>query len=89
MIYLYFYRQEQANPRHFRLCEVRFYKLIHQVYYNEEAMKSHRETEHFIRFNNACEKYLFEPRTRCVFDSICPEEKIWIADVEKDILSVY
>ena len=47
-------------------------------------MKSHRETKHFIRFNEACEKYLFEPRTRCVFDSICPEEKVWIADVEKE-----
>ena len=54
------------------------------MYYNEEAMRLHRETPHFIRFNNACEKYLNEPRTRCIFEGICPEEKLWVADVEKE-----
>ena len=47
-------------------------------------MRLHRETPHFIRFNNACEKYLFQPRTRCIFEGICPEEKLWVADIEKE-----
>ena len=52
-------------------------------------MQTHRETPHFIRFNTKCEEYLQEPRTRCVFESIFPEEKIWVANVEKNELSVY
>lgn len=51
-------------------------------------MQTHRETPHFIRFNGKCEEYLQEPRTRCVFESIFPEEKIWVANVEKNELSV-
>ena len=55
------------------------------MYYNEEAMKSHRTTPHFLRFNQLCDVLLAEPRTRCVFDSICPEdESLWKANVEKE-----
>ena len=52
-------------------------------------MQTHRETPHLIRFNSKCEEYLQGPRRRCVFESIFPEEKIWVANVEKNELSVY
>ena len=48
-------------------------------------MKSHRTTPHFIRFNAMCDQLLAEPRTRIVFQSICPEdEALWKADVKKE-----
>ena len=46
-------------------------------------MKSHRATSHFQRFNQMCDKYLSEPRTRTVYESVCPDDSLWIAPVEK------
>ncbi|OAO13735.1 Antibiotic biosynthesis monooxygenase [Blastocystis sp. ATCC 50177/Nand II] len=66
--------QDRNDQRHFRLCE---------VYYCEEAMKAHRETPHFQRFNKMCDELLVEPRTRFVFDSICPVDDLWIVDKAK------
>ena len=57
--------------------------MIIKVYVNEEAMKKHRETPHFKRFNEMCDQYLCEPRTRTVFESICPDDELWVAHVSK------
>ena len=55
------------------------------MYYNEEAMKSHRATPHFIRFNSMCDKYLSEPRTRTVYESVSPADPLWIAPTPKTL----
>ena len=46
-------------------------------------MKAHRETPHNQRNNKMCDELLVEPRTRFVFDSICPVDDLWIVDKAK------
>ena len=51
--------------------------LLVEVYRNEAAVASHKETAHYNRWREAVEPLLAEPRTRIVYRNVSPGEGGW------------
>ena len=51
--------------------------LLVEVYRNEAAAASHKETAHYSRWREAVEPLLAEPRTRIVYRNVSPGDDGW------------
>ncbi len=48
-----------------------------EAYYNPEGHAKHRETEHYNTWNAKTADWLFEPRTRAVYQNVSPPDQDW------------
>jgi (4S)-4-hydroxy-5-phosphonooxypentane-2,3-dione isomerase len=60
--------QDQADPARFRLVE---------VYRDEAAVASHKETPHYAAWAEAVGALMAEPRTKGVYRNVFPDEHGW------------
>lgn len=60
--------QQQDDPTRFTLVE---------VYYAEEGIAAHKETEHYARWREAVTDMMAEPRVGIRYDNIYPQDDGW------------
>src|SRR5690348_15847665 len=60
--------QEKDDPTKFVLAE---------VYRAPEAHASHRETEHYKKWNDKAADWMVAPRTRTIYRSVSPTDQEW------------
>lgn len=60
--------QEAENPTRFMLIE---------AYRNAEAPAAHKETSHYMKWRDAVESMMAEPRTNRKYVEISPDESGW------------
>lgn len=60
--------QQKDDPTRFSLIE---------IYRDEDAPAKHRESSHYLRWRDAVEPMLVEPRTRVTYDIYFPPQAEW------------
>ena len=60
--------QQKDDPTRFSLIE---------IYRDEDAPAKHRESSHYLRWRDAVESMLVEPRTRVTYDIYFPPPAEW------------
>lgn len=60
--------QQLDDPNRFVLVE---------VYRTKEDPARHKETSHYIKWRDAVEEMMAEPRTSVKYDNVFPEDKGW------------
>jgi len=60
--------QQKDDPTRFSLIE---------IYRDEDAPAKHRESSHYLRWRDAVESMLVEPRTRITYDIYFPPPAEW------------
>jgi (4S)-4-hydroxy-5-phosphonooxypentane-2,3-dione isomerase len=51
--------------------------VLVEVYRNADATAAHKATGHYNRWRETVEPLLAEPRTRTVYQNICPDDAGW------------
>ena len=62
------FTQQQDDPTRFALVE---------AYRTPDAPAAHRETAHYLKWRDAVEPMMAEPRQRILYDSIFPDPESW------------
>jgi autoinducer 2-degrading protein len=51
--------------------------LLVEVYRTKEDSARHKETEHYMRWNDTVAEMMAAPRTKKIYDNVFPDEKGW------------
>ncbi len=62
------FMQQADDPTRFTLVE---------VYRNQEATVSHKETAHYLAWREKAEPLMAEPRTRVIYSNLFPPDQGW------------
>lgn len=62
------FMQQQDDESRFVLVE---------VYRSKEAQAAHRDTAHYLKWRDAVEPMMAEPRQRALYSALFPDEQAW------------
>ena len=51
--------------------------VLVEVYRTKDAQAAHRDTAHYLKWRDAVEPMMAEPRQRALYGAVFPDEKAW------------